>query len=184
MQAGLEGLQRRNVLAAKNSRGVGALHQRVQVLHVVHELAQDGLGELDVRQAAPALEIGPGEALGHVQAAIGGEALEQDVGKALRLAAAPGADVEHYLPCFFCSSLNFRICSGLGLLCPLATGIFFGGGAFFSCAAAGVTATASARRSAFTAATPALAARCCRAPWAGPRSCASPGSRRARAPGA
>src|SRR5438045_1429346 len=57
-----------------------------------------GERELGIGEAPPALQIGARQALGHVQPAIGREAFQKDVGKALRPAAAAGADVAHVLP--------------------------------------------------------------------------------------
>src|SRR5204863_9030061 len=97
MQARLERLERRDFVAAENAAAVGARDDLVEARHVVHELAQYRQRELGTGKAAPAPEIGARQALGHVQAAVGGEAFQQDVGKALRRAAAAGADVEHVL---------------------------------------------------------------------------------------
>src|SRR5204863_8729307 len=95
MQARLERLERRDVIAAEDAAGIGALDDVRQPIHVVHELRQDRGGERGIGKAAPAREVGFGKALGHVKAAVAGEAFEKDAGESLRLAAAPGADVAH-----------------------------------------------------------------------------------------
>src|SRR4051812_34863130 len=98
MQARLEGLERRDLVTAENAAAVGARDELVEARCVVHELAQHGERELGIGEAPPALEIGRRQALGHVQPAIGREAFQKDVAKALRPAAAAGADVAHVLP--------------------------------------------------------------------------------------
>src|SRR5437764_615904 len=51
--------------------------------------------ELRIGKTPPARQINLRQALRHIQAAVRREPFEQDVGKALWLAAAAGADVEH-----------------------------------------------------------------------------------------
>src|ERR671923_174683 len=80
---------------AEDAPGVGARDELVERRDVVHELAQDRLRKLRVGKAPPAGKIRCREALGHIQAAVGCQAFEQDVGETLGLAAAAGADVEH-----------------------------------------------------------------------------------------
>src|ERR1700675_4105692 len=95
MKAGLEGLEWRDVLAAEDLRSVGFLDQGPEVGNVVDELRKDGEGEIRIGERPPGGEVGLGEALRHVQAAVGRQAFQQDVGEPLRLRASAGADVEH-----------------------------------------------------------------------------------------
>src|SRR5882762_2784196 len=96
VKARLERLQRRDVVGSKNVLRVGGFDDPLQIRHVVHELRQEGMGELAVAFSPQRGEIGPRITLRDIQPAVRGEALQQDVGKAARRRVAAGRDVEHY----------------------------------------------------------------------------------------
>ena len=84
--------QRRDLGRAEDVGGIGAVDHRPQVFrrNVVAVQAKDGEGQLGIALAAPALQRGVvhlGNLLGHDQAAIRGEAAEQDAGEWQRLHA-------------------------------------------------------------------------------------------------
>src|SRR6266478_5686529 len=96
MKARLERLQRRDVVSSKNFPRVSGFDNPFQVRHVVHELRQDGMRKIGIRQGSPGLQVRFWIILRHVQPAVGSETFEQDVGKAARRRVAAGRDVEHY----------------------------------------------------------------------------------------
>src|SRR5260370_15560410 len=96
MKVRLERLQRRDAIGSKNFLRVSGFDDPLQVRHVVHELRQDGVGELAVALSPQRGEIGPRIDLRDIQPAVRGEALQQDVGKAARRRVAAGRDVKHY----------------------------------------------------------------------------------------
>ena len=80
-------------VAAEGSARVGARRERLEPRHIVHVGREHRGGELRIAQPAPDSEVGARPGLGNVQAAVGREALQQDVGEALRRGPAAGADV-------------------------------------------------------------------------------------------
>jgi len=76
-------------------RGVGIEDEAPQVGHVVHEARQDLERELRIRQLSQRFDFQLRNFIGHVQAAVGRETLEQDLGEAARRRPAARGDVLH-----------------------------------------------------------------------------------------
>src|SRR5205807_5381940 len=96
MKARLERLQRRDVISSKYFLRVGEFEDASEIRNVIHELREDGMGELAVTLCPQRGEIGSRITLRDIEPAVRGEALQQDVGKAARRRVAAGRDVEHY----------------------------------------------------------------------------------------
>jgi plasmid maintenance system antidote protein VapI len=100
VQSGLERAQRRDLGRAEDLRRVGRLDDSLQVAagEIVGEEAQDLERELRVGEVAQRLELHRHDArplFRHRQPAVGGEALQQDVGERLAGRVASRADVLH-----------------------------------------------------------------------------------------
>src|SRR5207249_1674684 len=129
IEALLEFLQRRDVLAAEDLFRVSRVYEPLQVArrNVVGELRQDRERELRVAYAAHGHELGGSEFrkfLRQIEPAVRREALEQDLGERLRLRPAASADVKHGISAVPLNPGHCSSSSRILVTLPVTTGSF------------------------------------------------------------